>query len=97
MGLFKATISRIRHGLARTASTFGGGFRSLLAGRTLDEDLIDDWMANDLMKFRQWYRIYETPPKNAGSRKGRKRKERILLLLRPAKPGGSPAGVGRRT
>lgn len=42
MGLFKATISRIRHGLARTASTFGGGFRSLLAGRTLDEDLIDE-------------------------------------------------------
>jgi fused signal recognition particle receptor len=42
MGLFKSTISRIRKGLARTAASVGGGFRSLLSGRTLDENLIDD-------------------------------------------------------
>jgi len=42
MGLFKSTISRIRKGLARTASSFGGGLRSLLAGRAIDEGLIDE-------------------------------------------------------
>ena len=42
MGLFKSTISRIRKGLARTASSFGGGLRSLLSGRSIDEDLIDE-------------------------------------------------------
>lgn len=41
MGLFKTTISRIRQGLARTASSFGGGIRSLVAGRALDGELID--------------------------------------------------------
>ena len=42
MGLFKSTISRIKQGLRRTASTFGGGLRSLLTGRSLDDDLIDE-------------------------------------------------------
>ena len=42
MGLFKSTISRIRKGLSRTASTFGGGLRSLLTGRTIDDALIDE-------------------------------------------------------
>lgn len=42
MGLFKATFSRIRQGLSRTASSFGGGLRSLLAGRKIDEDLLDE-------------------------------------------------------
>ena len=42
MGLFKSTISRIKQGLTRTASTFGGGLRTLLSGRSLDDDLIDE-------------------------------------------------------
>ena len=42
MGLFKSTISRIRQGLARTAGSFGSGLRSLLTGRSLDQDLIDE-------------------------------------------------------
>lgn len=42
MGLFKSTLSKIRKGLSRTASTFGGGLRSLLSGRTIDDALIDE-------------------------------------------------------
>jgi fused signal recognition particle receptor len=42
MGLFKATISRIRKGLSRTASSFGDGLRSLLTGRKIDEQLLDE-------------------------------------------------------
>ena len=42
MGLFKSTISRIRQGLARTAGSFGSGLRSLLSGRSIDQDLIDE-------------------------------------------------------
>ncbi len=41
MGIFKSTLSRIRSGLTRTASTFGGGLRSLLTGRKIDDDLLD--------------------------------------------------------
>ena len=41
MGIFKSTFSRIHSGLTRTASTFGGGLRSLLAGRRIDDDLLD--------------------------------------------------------
>lgn len=41
MGIFKSTISRIRSGLTRTASSLGGGLRSLLAGRKIDDDLLD--------------------------------------------------------
>ncbi len=40
MGLFTSTISAIRGGLAKTRRTFAGGLRSLLVGRTLDDDLI---------------------------------------------------------
>jgi fused signal recognition particle receptor len=42
MGLFKSTISRIRHGLARTAGSLGSGLRALVAGRSIDEALIDE-------------------------------------------------------
>lgn len=42
MGLFKATFSRIRKGLSRTASSLGGGLRSILLGRKIDEDLLDE-------------------------------------------------------
>jgi len=42
MGLFKSTIARIRKGLSRTASTLGGGLRTLLAGRAIDEELLDE-------------------------------------------------------
>ncbi|MEC8819101.1 MAG: signal recognition particle receptor subunit alpha, partial [Planctomycetota bacterium] len=42
MGLFRSTIDRVRRGLARTAGSLGGGLRSVLAGRPLDEDLIEE-------------------------------------------------------
>ncbi len=42
MGLFRSTIDRVRRGLARTAGSLGGGLRSVLAGRSLDEDLIEE-------------------------------------------------------
>ena len=42
MGLFKSTISRIRQGLSRTATSFGSGLRSLLTGRSIDEAMIDE-------------------------------------------------------
>ena len=42
MGIFRSTISRIRKGLARTAGSFGGGLRSLLSGRSIDDQLLDD-------------------------------------------------------
>ena len=41
MGLFKSTFSRIRSGLTRTASSLGGGLRTLLTGRRIDDDLLD--------------------------------------------------------
>jgi fused signal recognition particle receptor len=39
---FKRTIEAVRKGLARTASTLGGGLWSLLSGRRLDDDVIDE-------------------------------------------------------
>ena len=42
MGLFSSTVSAIRKGLARTREAVGSGFRSLLAGRTLDDELINE-------------------------------------------------------
>jgi fused signal recognition particle receptor len=42
MGLFKSTISAVRKGLQRTREAFGGGLRSLLFGKTLSEELIDE-------------------------------------------------------
>lgn len=40
MALLKGALSRLRKGLTRTREALGAGLRSLLAGRTLDEDLI---------------------------------------------------------
>ena len=42
MGLFSSTVSAIRKGLARTREAVGSGFRSLLEGRTLDDELIKE-------------------------------------------------------
>lgn len=42
MKLFKRTIAAVRQGLARTAGAFGGGLRALLAGRRLDDDVVDE-------------------------------------------------------
>jgi len=39
---FKRTIEAVRRGLSRTANVFGGGLRTLLTGRRLDADLIDE-------------------------------------------------------
>lgn len=41
MGIFKSTLSRIRSGLTKTAASLGGGLRSLLTGRKIDDDLLD--------------------------------------------------------
>jgi fused signal recognition particle receptor len=42
MGLFKSTIGAIKKGLARTRETFVTGLRSLLLGRRLSDELIDE-------------------------------------------------------
>jgi fused signal recognition particle receptor len=42
MGLFKATINKLRKGLAKTSTALVGGLRSILSGRTLSEELIDE-------------------------------------------------------
>ncbi len=42
MRFFKRTIGAVRQGLARTANAFGGGLRSLLAGRRLDDEVVDE-------------------------------------------------------
>jgi len=42
MGLFSATIGAIRKGLSRTRDTFVSGLRSLLRGRKLSEEVIDE-------------------------------------------------------
>ncbi|MCH8824068.1 MAG: signal recognition particle-docking protein FtsY [Planctomycetes bacterium] len=42
MGLFSTTVSAIRKGLARTREAVGSGFRSLLMGRALDDELISE-------------------------------------------------------
>lgn len=42
MGLFRSAVAALKRGIARTAEAIGGGFRSLLRGRQLDEALIDE-------------------------------------------------------
>ncbi|MEC9372658.1 MAG: signal recognition particle-docking protein FtsY [Planctomycetota bacterium] len=42
MALFKSVISKISKGLTRTREAFVGSLRSMLLGRRLDEDLIDE-------------------------------------------------------
>ncbi len=42
MGLFSATIGAIRKGLSRTRDTFVSGLRSLLRGRKLSDEVIDE-------------------------------------------------------
>ncbi len=42
MGLFKSAIDAIKKGLQKTAEVFGAGLRSLLRGRQLSEELIDE-------------------------------------------------------
>lgn len=42
MALLKSVLGRLRKGLDRTRQAMGGGLRSLLGGRRLDEDLIKD-------------------------------------------------------
>ncbi len=42
MGLFRATVGKLRKGLARTREALGGSLRGLLRGRRLDEALIKD-------------------------------------------------------
>jgi fused signal recognition particle receptor len=42
MGLFRSAIDAIRKGLAKTAEAVGGQLRSLLLGRSLSEELIDE-------------------------------------------------------
>ncbi|MCD4823660.1 MAG: signal recognition particle-docking protein FtsY [Phycisphaerae bacterium] len=42
MALFKKAFSKLAKGLSRTKSRFVGGLRSMLAGRQIDADLLDD-------------------------------------------------------
>ncbi len=42
MALFKKTMEKLRSGLERTKQVFVGGLRSLLAGRKLDDALLDE-------------------------------------------------------
>ncbi|NBB82775.1 MAG: signal recognition particle-docking protein FtsY [Alphaproteobacteria bacterium] len=42
MGLFRSAFGRVRKGLAKTRDTFVGGLRSMLLGRQLDEQLLED-------------------------------------------------------
>jgi len=42
MALFKSVVSKIAKGLARTRESFVGGLRSMLMGRTLDDQLINE-------------------------------------------------------
>ncbi len=42
MGLFRSAFDAIRKGLAKTAAAVGGQLRSLLLGRSLSEELIDE-------------------------------------------------------
>lgn len=42
MRFFKSAVSAVRKGLRRTAGALGGGLRSVLVGRSLDDDLIDE-------------------------------------------------------
>jgi fused signal recognition particle receptor len=42
MGLFRSALDAIKKGLHKTAEAIGGQLRSLLLGRTLSEELIDE-------------------------------------------------------
>ncbi|MHC4976743.1 MAG: signal recognition particle-docking protein FtsY [Planctomycetota bacterium] len=42
MGVFKSIRSKISKGLSRTRESFASGLRTLITGRTLDEDLLRD-------------------------------------------------------
>ena len=42
MGFFRNAFDAIKKGLAKTAEVVGAQFRSLLLGRTLSEELIDE-------------------------------------------------------
>ncbi len=42
MALFKSALGKLKKGLARTRETLGGGLRSLLTGKRLDEQLLKD-------------------------------------------------------
>ena len=42
MALFRKTFDKLKKGLSRTKERFLGGLKSLLAGRKLDEDLLDE-------------------------------------------------------
>jgi len=42
MGLFRGTIAKIKQGLSRTRESLTGGLRSLLAGKKLSDELIDE-------------------------------------------------------
>ena len=42
MGLFRSALDAIKRGLAKTAEAIGGQLRSLLLGRALSEELIDE-------------------------------------------------------
>ncbi|MCA9284295.1 MAG: signal recognition particle-docking protein FtsY [Phycisphaerales bacterium] len=42
MGIFRSTISALRRGLKKTADAFGAGLRTLLHGRRLSEEVIDE-------------------------------------------------------
>ncbi len=42
MGLFTLTVQAIRRGLARTQAALGGGLRTLLVGKPLSNELIDE-------------------------------------------------------
>ena len=42
MSLFRAAFDAVRKGLQKTAAAIGGQLRSLLLGRALSEELIDE-------------------------------------------------------
>ncbi len=42
MGLFRSTVDKVKQGLGKTREAFAGGLRSLLHGRRLDEELLED-------------------------------------------------------
>src|SRR5262249_3017871 len=42
MGLFKSVFGALKKGLSKTAHVLGGGLKSLLRGRQLSEELIDE-------------------------------------------------------
>jgi fused signal recognition particle receptor len=42
MALFKSLVSKVKQGLTKTREVFVGGLKSMLLGRALDDELIDD-------------------------------------------------------